>query len=305
MDRETRLRVALGLNLAIVVAQVIAGFAAHSLGLLADAGHNIADVAAVTLSIVAVRMARRPPTQERSFGWHRSTILAAQANAAGLLAATAVIAWEAVHRLMHPQSVHSGIVVVVAGIAMVVNAAAALAVWDRSHDLNMRSAVLHLASDALGSAGVCAAGVVMLATGGALWLDPTVSLVIGVIIAAQAWRLVRASTEVLLEAAPAGLDVEALSRAMADVDGVESVHDLHVWSLSSEVRALSAHIVVAGHPTLEEAQVVGAAVKESIAHRFEIAHATLELECEVCVDDTDDACAMPGVPVGHAHAHQH
>jgi len=297
--------VALALNGAIVVAQVLAGFVAHSLGLLADAGHNVADIAAVTLSIWAVRLARRPPTQERSFGWHRSTILAAQANAAGLLAATAVIAWEALHRLAHPEAVHSGIVIVVAAVATIVNGVAALVVHDHSNDLNMRSAVTHLGADAAGSAGVCVAGIVMFATGGALWLDPVVSLVIGAIIAMQAWSLVRASADVLLESTPEGLDVEALFGAMAAVDGVESVHDLHVWSLSSEVRALSAHIVVAGQPTLMEAQAVGAAVKEAIGTRFEIAHATLELESEECVDDAGEACAMPGVPVRTSHGHHH
>ena len=305
MHRETRLRLALALNGAIVVAQVVAGFVAHSLGLLADAGHNVADIAAVTLSIWAVRLARRPPTQERSFGWHRSTILAAQANAAGLLAATAVIAWEAVHRLMHPEAIHSGIVIVVAAVATVVNGIAALVVHEDSDDLNMRAAFTHLGADAAGSAGVCAAGVVMYASGGTLWLDPVVSLVIGAIIAVQAWSLVRASADVLLESTPEGLDVEALFGAMSAVEGVESVHDLHVWSLSSEVRALSAHIVVAGQPTLSEAQAVCAAVKEAIGTRFEIAHATLELESEECVDDADEACAMPNVPVRSSHGHHH
>jgi cobalt-zinc-cadmium efflux system protein len=238
VGREDRLRIALGLNVAIVAVQVIAGFAAGSLGLLADAGHNAADIGAVALSLFAVRLARRRPTPSRSYGWHRSTILAAQANAALLLAATALITFEAVRRLLHPQSVDSGVVIVVAAISMVVNGAAALVVHDGSHDLNMRSAMVHLLADALGSAGVCAAGVVMFVTGGNTWLDPAVSLVIGAVIAWQAVKLIRASTDILLESTPSGLDVDELAAAMGEVNGVDSVHDLHVWSLSSEVRAL-------------------------------------------------------------------
>jgi cobalt-zinc-cadmium efflux system protein len=304
VDREDRLRIALGLNVAIVVVQVIAGFAAGSLGLLADAGHNLADIGAVALSLVAVRLTRRRPTPSRSFGWHRSTILAAQANAAVLLAATALIAFEAVRRLFDTEPVASGVVIVVAAISLVVNGVAALVVRDRSHDLNMRSAMVHLAGDALGSAGVCAAGVVMFVTDGNTWLDPAVSLVISAVIAWQAVKLIRASTDILLESTPSGLDVNELASAMAAVTGVDSVHDLHVWSLSSEVRALSAHVVLTGHPTLEEAQAVGNHVKEAIGERFEIAHATLELECEHCMDDVDDeVCPMPSVEVHTAHQH--
>ena len=147
----------------------------------------------------------------------------------------------------------------------------------------------------------------MLAVGGASWLDPAVSLVIGAVISWQAIKLIRASTDILLESTPATLDVDELASAMVAVEGVDGVHDLHVWSLSSEVRALSAHIVLSGHPTLEEAQAVGLEVKAAIGVRFEIAHATLELECEHCSDDDDDdACA---VPTAHesagVHAHRH
>jgi cobalt-zinc-cadmium efflux system protein len=304
VGREDRLRIALGLNVVIVVVQIVAGFASGSLGLLADAGHNAADIGAVALSLVAVRLARRRPTPSRSYGWHRSTILAAQANAALLLAATALISFEAVRRLVHTQPVASGVVIVVAAISMVVNGAAALVVHDRSRDLNMRSAMVHLVGDALGSAGVCAAGVVMFVTGGNTWLDPAVSLVISAMIAWQAVKLIRASTDILLESTPSGLDVDELAAAMASVAGVDSVHDLHVWSLSSEIRALSAHVVLSGHPTLEEAQLVGNDVKVAIGRRFEIAHATLELECEHCMDEHDDeACAMPSVEAGHTHTH--
>jgi cobalt-zinc-cadmium efflux system protein len=320
--RSGRLQLALGLNVVIVVVQIVLGIAAHSLGLLADAGHNLTDVAAVAASLAAVRWALRRPTTERSFGYHRGTILAALFNAASILAITVFIFYEGVVRLFDPQPVSGGTVLVVAGVAAVVNTMAALAVREHSHghphgaeaglgaatDLNMRSAMLHMISDALASLGVAVAGAVIVVTGGNFWVDPAVSLGIGALIAWQAWRLMRQAAEVLLESTPTGLDSEVLQQAMASVDGVETVHDLHEWSLSSEVRALSAHLVLAGHPSLEEAQVVGTAVKRAISRPFAIAHATLELECESCVDD-GTWCAMDLAPgrddCGHDDDHGH
>jgi len=293
--RETRLRIVLVMNLAVVVGQVAAGFAAHSLGLLADAGHNLTDVAAVLTSMVAVRLARRPANAGRSFGYHRSTILAAQANAAGVLVVTVLIAIEGVRRLVNPPHVTGSIVVTAALIGAVVNGAAALLLRERGddheRDLNMRSAMLHMTSDAAASVGVAAAGAVIVATDGWRWLDPAVSLAIGVVIAWQAWRLLRATADVLLESTPAGLDPTRLTAAIVAVDGVDAVHDLHTWSLSSDVRALSAHVVLSGHPTLEEAQVVGERVKQAVSAPFAIAHATLELECEPCAEG-DPGCEM-------------
>ena len=302
--RSRRLALVLMINVAVVAAQVTAGLVAHSLGLFADAGHNLADVAAIVLSLIAVRLTRRPPTAARSFGYHRSTVLAAQANAAGLLALTLIIAFEAVRRLMHPHPVTGGIVVAVALGALVANAGAALALRERGgHDLNMRAAWLHMAADAVASGGVALAGAVIAMTGGLYWLDPLVSLAVAVLIGAGAVGLVKDATDVLLESTPQGLDMAELLQAMSAIGGVEEVHDLHAWSLSSEVRALSAHVVLSGHPTLEEAQVVGDSVKAAIAARYGIAHATLELECEACVDADVDPCTME--PLAPAGRHQH
>ena len=291
--RERRLTIALVLNLVIVVAQVIFGFLATSLGLIADAGHNLTDVAAILASLLAVRWARRRPTGQRSFGYHRATILAAQGNAVSILAVTVWIIYEGVNRLIHPEPVHGGIVVVVALIAAAANLIAALAVSE-SHaghdhgsgtpgdDLNMRSAMLHMIGDTAASIGVAIAGTIILVSGGAYWLDPAASMALGGLIAYQAWKLLRAATDVLLESTPAGIDTGEVSTAIATMAGVEAIHDLHVWSLSSDVRALSAHLVMSGHPTLEQAQVVGDAVKQMIGPRFAISHITLELECEAC-----------------------
>jgi len=302
--RERRLVLALGLNALIVVAQVGFGIAARSVGLLADAGHNLVDVAAVLLTFVAVRLTARRPTAERSFGYHRSTVLAALANAALVLTVTVAIAIEGVQHLVHPSAVHGGIVLVVAVVAMAGNLAAALAVHERGGDLGMRATFVHLGADALASLGVAVAGAVILATGSWNRLDPAVSLGIAALIAVQGVRLLRAATDVLLESTPSGLDMAAVALTMAAVPGVEEVHDLHAWSLSSEVRALSAHLVMAGHPTLEEAQAVADEVKRRVAGPFGISHATLELECESCVTEESGPCAMDDLDAG-APAHSH
>jgi cobalt-zinc-cadmium efflux system protein len=288
-DRARRLQIALTLNLAIVVAQVVFGVVSGSLGLLADAAHNLTDVAAIGASLVAVRWSARRPTATRSFGYHRGTVLAAQANAAAILAVTLLLAVEAIRRLGDPGEVEGGIVFAVAAVSAMVNGLAVVVVHERGHahghsDINMRSAKLHLLSDALASLGVAAVGLVMLLTDGSEWLDPAVSLAIGALIAVQAIGLFREAADVLLESTPQNIDVADVAAAIEEVPGVDAVHDLHVWSLSSDVRALSAHLVLAGHPTLEEAQLVGGAVKAVIGPRYAIAHVTLELECEACLD---------------------
>lgn len=299
--RDRRLLVVLVLNAVVVAGSVVFGLVARSLGLLADAGHNLADVAAVTTSLVAVRIARRAPTERRSFGYHRGTVLAAQANAAGLLAVTALILYEGVRRLLHPQPVEGGVVLAVATVAFLANTASVLLLRGDRGDLNMRSALLHMAGDAAASLGVAVSGAVILVTGRYWRLDPAVSIGIALLVAWQAWNLFRATGDVLLESTPAGVDTEELGAAMRRVEGVDDVHDLHVWSLSSDVHALSAHVVLLGHPSLEEAQAVGTQVKAAVSRAFGVAHATLELECEGCVDDgswcaMDALCAEPARP---------
>jgi cobalt-zinc-cadmium efflux system protein len=290
--RTRRLLVVLGLNLALVGGQVAAGIVAHSVGLLSDAGHNLTDAAAVGLSLWAVRLTLRPRTASRSFGLHRSTILAAFVNAGAIAVVTVAIAVDSVRRLLHPTPVDGGILVAVAGASLVVNLLAALAAREPGPDLNMRTTMLHAAGDALASLAVVAAGAVILVDPGATWADPAAALAVAALIVVQAVRLLRASVDVLLESAPAGLDLDSLTDAMRAVPGVSEVHDLHVWSLSGDVRALSAHVVLLGHPTLEAAQATGEQVKAAVAAPFAIAHATVELECERCIDGDDDPCLM-------------
>ncbi|HEX8001119.1 MAG TPA: cation diffusion facilitator family transporter [Mycobacteriales bacterium] len=289
-DASRRLSWALGANALIVVAQAVAGFLAGSVALLADAAHNLADVAAVALALGAVRMARRAPTESRSFGWLRGGVLAAQANAAAVLALSALLLYASVDRLRDPREVEGGVVLAVAAVAFVVNGGAAL-LLRHERDLGVRSALLHLVGDALASFVVAVAGLVILVTGHYEVLDPAVSMVVAVFVLVSGWRLLRQANAVLLEGTPRGVVPDDVLATMAAVPGVESVHDLHVWSLDGTRHALSAHVVVAGHPTLEEAQLVGTAVKRAVSAPYGIAHATVELECEGCVDD-GNWCAL-------------
>ena len=289
--RSQALVVALGLNLLIVAGQLVAGIEAHSLGLMADAAHNLVDVAAILLALIAVRWSRRAPTTSRSYGYHRATILAALANAVLIVAVTGWLVVEGVRRLDHTPAVDGGVVAIVALAAAALNIAAVLVVRERgSHDLNLRAVMLHLMGDVLASVGVAAAGVAIW-LGGPYLLDPLASLLVAVLIGAQALRLVRDSADVLLESTPTGLDVDGMVATLCTDPGVLGVHDLHVWSLSSDLRAMSAHVLVSGHPSLEEARMVGERLKDRLAADFAIGHATLELECETC-DVAPPACLV-------------
>jgi cobalt-zinc-cadmium efflux system protein len=290
INRTKRLLAALALNGALVVGEVISGIAAHSTALLADSGHNLADVVALGLSLVALRFSLRRATSTRSFGFHRATILAALANMGMLLVVSVAVAVDASWRLGHVGTLRPGLVIIVASISAALNLTSALLLVDRSRDLNLKSAMVHLGADAIAAAGIAVAGCVEYFTGRFFILDPLVSLVIAILIAVEAVRIGRASVDVLLESVPADVNPLELATAIAGIEGVDGVHDLHCWSLSGDVRALSAHVLVSGHPTLEEAQVVGDRVKQAVRTKFAIAHATLELECEPCEDEHNVFC---------------
>jgi cobalt-zinc-cadmium efflux system protein len=294
MDRTRRLGVSLVLVAALAAVEAGFGVIAHSTGLVADAGHNLSDLGGLLLSLVAVRLALRPPSDARSFGNHRATILAALANASLIAVVTVLIVLASVHRLAHPEHVHAGLVIVVASLGLLVNASAALVLRDGTDDLNMRSALLHMAGDALASLMVVVAAIVLVFAPSATWLDPVSALAVAAVIVYQAVGVFGASIAILLESTPPDLDLAELTATMAGASGVSEVHDLHVWSLSREIRLLSAHMVLTGHPSLEEAQRVGDRVKATIAGRFGISHTTLELECERC-NDEEDPCGMERV----------
>ena len=269
-----RLAATLALAGAYMLVEVIGGVLSGSLALLADAGHMLSDVAALALSLVAMRLAQRPPTARRTYGYHRAEILAALANGAALLAIAALIVREAVARFLAPTEVRAGLMMTVAAGGLLVNVASlALLHRDRAASLNLRGAWLHVLTDALGSVQAIAAGAVIAAFGWR-WADPVASLLIAVLIAWSAWGLVRESVSILMESAPLGLDLDALGRAIRAVDGVAGVHDLHAWTITSGFVSVSAHVQVL--PGREQA--VLAEVRTLLADRFGIAHSTIQVE---------------------------
>ena len=243
-ESRRRLAVVLGISAVVMVAEAVGGWVAHSLALLADAGHMLADVGALGLALGVAYLARRPATAERTFGLLRLEILAALVNGAALLAISIGVAIEALHRLRDPAPVQGALLAAVAGLGLVANVAGATLLHSgHNHSLNERGAYLHLLSDALGSGGALAAGAIILATG---WVaaDPLTSILISLLILASAWRLVKESADVLLEAAPAHIALSEVHDRIATVPGVASVHDLHVWTVTSGIIAMSGHLVV-------------------------------------------------------------
>ncbi|HEY8857039.1 MAG TPA: cation diffusion facilitator family transporter, partial [Rugosibacter sp.] len=241
--------IGIGLNVAFVIIEVFYGWRAESLALLADAGHNLSDVAGLLLAWGAVAVSGRAPDARHTYGWQRASILAAFANAVLLLVAMGSLMWEAAHRLHSPVPVEGMTVIVVAAIGVVINGAtAALFMAGREHDINIRSAFLHMAADALVSLGVACAGVLYLWQGWA-WIDPVTSLAIALVIIMSTWGLFRQSLHLLFDGVPEGIDLAAVAALLRSQHGVTEVHDLHVWAMSTTGCALTAHLVMpTGHP---------------------------------------------------------
>jgi cobalt-zinc-cadmium efflux system protein len=267
--------IGIALNGAYVVAEAVFGVLANSLALISDAGHNLGDVLALALSWGATRIARRPPGGRYTYGLSGASILAALTNAVVLLVVTGAIAWAAILRLVHPQLAAGVTVMFVAGVGVAINAAtAAMFAAGRKGDVNIRAAYLHLAADALVAAGVVATGALTVVTGW-LWLDPAASLVIGVVIVAGAWSLLRESLDLALDAVPAGVDKAAVRSYLAALPGVTDVHDLHIWGMSTTGTALTAHLVRPG-AGLDDGLLHEAC--HELEARFRIHHATLQIE---------------------------
>lgn len=281
-DRSRALGWALAANAAFLVVEIVGGLATRSLSLLADAAHMASDVAALTIALVAQRLLTRPATGRHSYGLQRAEVLGAQANAVTLLAVAGWIVVEALDRLRHPADVRGGPLLVVALAGLAVNVGSIVVLRRAAgQSLNMRGAVLHMGLDAAGSVAAASAGIAALAWG-ADAVDPAASLLVAALVLWSAWSLLRASTHVLLEGTPPGVDPAAVTAALLEDTDVDAVHHLHVWSLASDVPALSAHVVLIGERTLHDAQTSGTRLKDLLQHRFGIEHATLELECHPC-----------------------
>ncbi len=272
---EGGLVVVLVLTATFMAAELIGGWLANSLALLADGVHMLADVGALALSLFALWFARRPATSEKTFGYVRLEILAALVNGAFLLVIAAWIVWEAFQRFGKPEPVKGGLMLGVAIAGLLANVVSAVMLHrSAGHSLNVRGAYLHVLGDLVGSLGAIVAGVIILATG--WWLaDPIVSFLVALLVVASSWRLLRESVDVLLEAVPAHIDLDEVRAAIEEVPGIEQVHDLHVWTLNSGFLAMSGHAVVQ-NPA--DAPRILDQVHERLRERFAIDHATIQLE---------------------------
>jgi cobalt-zinc-cadmium efflux system protein len=281
---RNRLRVALAINVALVVAGIVGTVVFHSVALLADAGHILSDVGAIALAMFAAAMAARPAEGRRTFGFYRTEILAALVNGLTLVAVAVVVFIEAVMRLGNPSDVNGAGVLIIGVVGLLGNLAAtiALAGGDRE-DINLEAVLRHSAGDALGSLGVVVSGALVLIAG---WdrADPIAGMAIGVLILLGSWRLIKEPVDVLMEAAPAGVDVEEVGTAMCRVDGVREVHDLHVWTVTSGFPALAAHVRTDPAYDLDQ-------VRHDLEHvlqdRFGIEHTTLQMMVEQLLELED------------------
>jgi cobalt-zinc-cadmium efflux system protein len=280
VERHTetrRLKLALAVSCIYFFAELIGGFLTNSLALLSDAGHMLSDIGALALSLFAFRIAKRPATVSSTFGYHRVEILAALFNGLTLWLIVGVIFTAAYNRFLDPPPVESHGMMVVASVGLLVNIVAGAVLYgSHHHNLNLRGAFLHIVSDALGSVGAIAAGLIMLFTG---WYvaDPVISILIGLLILHASWNLVKESLSVLMQAVPKGIRLEEVQRCREEVEGVSKVHDLHVWAVTSDLFTLSAHAVVENGGDFH--QVLNG-IEEVLKERFNIEHTTIQLEIE-------------------------
>jgi cobalt-zinc-cadmium efflux system protein len=292
------LRISLVVTLAYIVLLVIAGIRAHSLALLSEAGHNLSDLVALLLSLVAVYLQARPPSATKTYGWHRAGVLAALVNAASLVVIAFFIFYEAVKRLRNPEPVHAGLMMGVAAVGVVMNGVIALMLYKSHRDVNIRSTLLHEIGDTVSTAAVILGGWAIMATG-QYWIDPALSFGIGALILWSGFGIVRETLNILLEGTPQGIKLERVTAAICAVDGVNDVHDLHVWSIGSDTAALSCHISIADIPPSVSERILRE-VKERLHEEFHIDHTTIQFENVVC--EVAHGCV---IPVGEAEHHGH
>ena len=276
-----RLSIALVIVAAIMVAEFVGGLLSNSLALLGDAGHMLVDALALGISLLAIRIARRPATATRTFGYHRVEIMAALANGVILGLVAAYIFYEAYQRFLDPPEVRTTLMLVVAGVGLIANLCA---MWllgaVRKDNLNMKAAFWHVFGDTISSLGVIIGGVVIAVTGWGM-VDPIIAVLIGCIILWGAVRLVRESADILLETVPKHIQVDEVARMITGIPGVEDVHDMHVWTITSGIHALSAHLLIEDQ-TVAKSGEIARAVNQDLAQHFNITHTTLQLECEKC-----------------------
>jgi cobalt-zinc-cadmium efflux system protein len=292
------LKISLFATLAYILLLVIAGLRAHSLALLSEAGHNLSDFLALLLSLVAVYLQSRPPSATKTFGYHRAGVLAAMINAASLVVVSFFIFYEAYKRLQVPEPVHAGMMMWVAAAGVIMNGAIAFLLYRSGGDVNIRSALIHEVGDTLSTAAVIVGGWAILATG-KYWIDSALSIAIGALILWSSFGILRETMNILLEGTPRGMKLDSVANAIRKIEGVNDVHDLHVWSIGSESHALSCHIAIADIPPSVSERILRD-VKEVLHHRFSIVHTTIQFENVVC--EVAHGCV---IPVSEAEHHHH
>ncbi len=296
------LRLSSGVTLLYILLLLFAGWRAHSLALLSEAGHNVSDLLALLLSLTAVYLQTRPPSATKTFGYQRAGVLAAFVNAAALVALAFWIFYEAFHRLREPEPVAPILMMVVAATGVVMNGVIALLLWRTSHDVNLRSAFLHMLGDTFSTAAVIVGGWAILLTG-QHWIDPALSVGIAAVILWSSFGILRETLNILLEGTPAGMEVERIAAAIVAVPGVNDVHDLHVWSLGSDMHALSCHVAIADIPP-SASNVILQNVQDALRTQFRIAHTTIQFEHAVC--EVAHGCVIPTeIDEHHDHPHAH
>ena len=292
------LRISLVVTLGYIVLLVVAGIRAHSLALLSEAGHNLSDFFALLLSLFAVYLQARPPSSTKTYGYHRAGVLAALVNALSLVVVAFLIFYEAFRRLQNPGHVHAGVMIGVAAAGVVMNGVIALLLYRSGRDVNIRSAFLHEIGDTVSTAAVIVGGWAILATGHD-WIDSALSVGIGALILWSAFGIVRETLNILLEGTPRGMKIDRIEAAIRSIEGVNDVHDLHVWSIGSESHALSTHITIADIPPSVSERILRD-VKEKLHQDFRIDHTTIQFEHAEC--EVAHGCVMPvGEGEGHSH----
>jgi len=294
------LKLSLLATLIYIILLVVAGLRAHSLALLSEAGHNLSDFLALLLSWFAVYVQTLPPSSTKTYGYQRAGVLAAFVNALALVVVAFFIFWEAGHRLYAPARVAPRLMIGVAAAGVVMNGVIAAMLWASSRDVNIRSAFVHMLGDTLSTAAVIAGGFGILLTG-QNWIDPALSMAIGALILWSSWEIIRETLNILLEGTPRGMELERITAVIAAIPGVNSVHDLHVWSLGSESHALSCHISIQDIPPSESEQILRE-VKERLRAGFRIEHTTIQFEHVVC--EVAHGCVV-AVEDSHTHQHSH
>lgn len=299
------LRVSLIATIGYVLLTLFAGLRAHSLALISEAGHNASDALALVLSFVAVWFQTRPATDRKTYGYQRAGVLAAFLNAIALIVIAVWIAFEAFRRFTHPTPVRPGTMMYVAAVGVLMNGIIAALLWRVSHDVNIRSVFIHMLGDTLSTAAVIVGGAVILLSG-RTWVDPALSLGIAALILWSSLAIVRETLNILLEGTPRGISLLDIRATLMTVDGVEDVHDLHVWSLGSNSHALSSHVTIADIPPSESTRIL-ADINLVLKERFRIHHTTLQFENVIC--EVAHGCPIaveePGEHAHHHHSHGH